>query len=763
MGLCRRLLCLLVPVLLPAVVFAQAPPPKYTDGTVTCRPAYSVQVLPGSLACGTDPEGLPSAVYDPVGATPGTTAFTNILSGTSPGALLISNSLGTTAGGVINYSAGTINFPLLTHTGMDTSKMYVGDVTNQVKIVDILSCDAITEKIRWTGDNWECVTDQGGVAAGQVRVTPTDTTTSELDSKLVVDGSMSKAVLNPGANETLQLSATPPLGNVTPGNNTQAGTFQFSGPALFRVDSQIRIPASTTAPLVDNELKVDTDADGTVIAKPMLTYQSGGTDFTVPATAAPPAAQLDVLTYNLLGQDFIWQRPATVCVSAVDTTCNYLANKLVAGANITLTPSGAGNETLTIASTGGGASDFGSLTSGTNTQAAMTVGTGASMGTSGTGTIAATTAAAAAATPGLCPAGQYARGVDANFAGTGCTTPAGGGLGTNLSSATNDITSDNGTIRFGGAGATNNESLDWDFETTANQVTVTSTTGVDTVQFPGIAAAGAGPGSLRLFQTGGGNYIDILAPATVTSNRTCQLEDDATPFDQCITPGGGTDELVKVSGVDTTAGFLSAKLVAGANITLTPSGAGNETLTVASTAGAPTTTERPYFDAASCQDATATRNFDDDPNATEPTPACLTLGAKTFGVADFADDALNCVMRSIALPSDVTDFGAFSANYVYRTAATTGSVRWTIQTMCEANGEDAATFNPVGANDATTDPAAGLTNSRNVASMSNITMTGCANLEQLYFRVCRDGGDAADTLGGVARLQGVEITFQRTH
>ena len=37
-------------------------------------------------------------------------------------------------------------------------------------------------------------------------------------------------------------------------------------------------------------------------------------------------------------------------VSAVDTTPNYLASKIIAGANISITPSGAGNETLTISS-----------------------------------------------------------------------------------------------------------------------------------------------------------------------------------------------------------------------------------------------------------------------------------------------------------------------------------------------------------------------------------------------------------------------------
>lgn len=50
--------------------------------------------------------------------------------------------------------------------------------------------------------------------------------------------------------------------------------------------------------------------------------------------------------------------------------------------------------------------------------------------------------------------------------------------------------------------------------------------------------------------------------------------------------GGGTDELAKVSANDTTAGYLNGKLVAGAGISLTENNnGGNETLTIANTAG----------------------------------------------------------------------------------------------------------------------------------------------------------------------------------
>ncbi len=61
----------------------------------------------------------------------------------------------------------------------------------------------------------------------------------------------------------------------------------------------------------------------------------------------------------------------------------------------------------------------------------------------------------------------------------------GSGLGTNLSSTTNDILSDTGILLLGGTGNTNNENLLLDFETTANEVGISSGTGVTNFNFTG--------------------------------------------------------------------------------------------------------------------------------------------------------------------------------------------------------------------------------------------------------------------------------------
>jgi hypothetical protein len=85
------------------------------------------------------------------------------------------------------------------------------------------------------------------------------------------------------------------------------------------------------------------------------------------------------------------------------------------GSGITCVDNAGSSRTdCTVTGGGGGSSAFSSLTSGTNTTAAMIVGTGASLSVTGSGTIAATTAAALATNPADCTSGQYANAIAEN-------------------------------------------------------------------------------------------------------------------------------------------------------------------------------------------------------------------------------------------------------------------------------------------------------------------------------------------------------------
>src|SRR3990167_2288569 len=83
--------------------------------------------------------------------------------------------------------------------------------------------------------------------------------------------------------------------------------------------------------------------------------------------------------------------------------------------------------------------------------------------------------------------------IKANTIGTHTyeTDNTGTGLGTNLSSTTTDILSNTGTIVLGGTGNTNNEKLTWNYESTANEIAVTTTTGVTILDFSAFTIKGA--------------------------------------------------------------------------------------------------------------------------------------------------------------------------------------------------------------------------------------------------------------------------------
>jgi hypothetical protein len=107
------------------------------------------------------------------------------------------------------------------------------------------------------------------------------------------------------------------------------------------------------------------------------------------------------------------------------------------------------------------------------------------------------------------------------------------------------------------------------------------TQGTDTGSTSNTFAVGDGADSTKTITA---NNADANKPALRYNHTGNEWEysNDGTTFAAIGSGGGaGTDEKIKVSADDTTAGYLNGKLVAGAGITLTEgSGGGDETLTV---------------------------------------------------------------------------------------------------------------------------------------------------------------------------------------
>lgn len=129
------------------------------------------------------------------------------------------------------------------------------------------------------------------------------------------------------------------------------------------------------------------------------------------------------------------------------------------------------------------------------------------------------------------------------------------------------------------------------------------------------------------------------------------------------------------------------------------------------------------------------------------------------GVADFPDsDGDFSIQLPIWLPGDLS--GNIDASFLWRAGATTGDVVWQLQTACTTDNE----LDDVAWNTAQTvaDTANGTANRLNLATISNVTQTGCAAGEQLRMRVLRNRTHASDSITGVVSLANFKLKIRRT-
>jgi hypothetical protein len=187
------------------------------------------------------------------------------------------------------------------------------------------------------------------------------------------------------------------------------------------------------------------------------------------------------------------------------------------------------------------------------------------------------------------------------------------------------------------------------------------------------------------------------------------------------------------------------------------------TLDVEAGTNAITTVSKVYLPAATCQNATATANFD-TPATNAPAAACVTGTNTQKAYLDFDQTTDESVQGSLMLPADWT--GAIDVAYKWLTTAITGSAAWCLQLICVADAETGDPAFPAQASGlCVSDAAKGTTNQYNDATDTGVTATGCAAGELMYYRISRDPDQTStltDDLAADARLVGVEITLRRT-
>ena len=165
---------------------------------------------------------------------------------------------------------------------------------------------------------------------------------------------------------------------------TTSGTGTTVGPSQIYTDSTGTFPFFQGLSLQANVIPITSSTN-------LYSYRGAGTLANSVLRYSPDNVS-QYLLYD--SRQFGTMTSGDYCIySASQIVCNTApptgVTQIVAGTNVTITPTG-GTGAVTINSTSTASTAFSALTGSTNTSAAMLVGTGASLGTTGTGTISAT-------------------------------------------------------------------------------------------------------------------------------------------------------------------------------------------------------------------------------------------------------------------------------------------------------------------------------------------------------------------------------------
>jgi len=266
----------------------------------------------------------------------------------------------------------------------------------------------------------------------------------------------------------------------------------------------------------------------------------------------------------------------------------------------------------------------------------------------------------------------------------------------------------------------------------------------------GTGAVSAAPAWAAIADADVPDSITITLAATATALAANPTDCAANQFAISIVASGNLT-CAAIADADIPAAIMRDAELAAFTVTKT-----NLTLDVEATGNVITTVSYVTFMAATCQNATATLNFD-TPTTSPAVAACITGTNTQKGVADFADAVNLSMQTTFPLPRDWS--GTVDARFKWLTTATANSVVWQLSTICVADAEtDDPAFNTAST---VTDAAKGTANQTNDADIAGVTMTGCAAGALLHLKVQRDSAHASDTLAATARLISLELTLRR--
>jgi len=304
-------------------------------------------------------------------------------------------------------------------------------------------------------------------------------------------------------------------------------------------------------------------------------------------------------------------------------------------------------------------------------------------------------------------------------------------------------------------------------------------------------ATTSGPADVRLFEDSdnGTNYASIIAPASMAANRVLTLPDATdtlvgkattdTLTNKTISGASNTLSNIALTALtsdtstalgvgslnighasDTTVSRVSAGVLAveGVNVVTTSSTdtLTNKTIDAEATGNVITLPYDIEFIAAGMNGASGGPGLD-LPATNAPAVAVIDGTNQDFGVLDFDATTDESAQGAFRLPTGWT--GAIDLEGSWLAAATTGTVRWGIQTYCAADAEVDGSWNTA---QTWGDAAKGTTLQRNTFTQTSITTTGCAAGERFHFKFYRDadGTGGTDDMTGDARLLNLVFTIR---
>lgn len=142
----------------------------------------------------------------------------------------------------------------------------------------------------------------------------------------------------------------------------------------------------------------------------------------------------------------------------------------------------------------------------------------------------------------------------------------------------------------------------------------------------------------------------------------------------------------------------------------------------------------------------------DTPISDPAVAACVTGTNVQKGVLEFAASSNLSAQMTLEVPQGYSGSAPTDAEVVWESGTTSGDVVWQLATLCTATNASATDDSAFNTASTVTSAAAGTAHRLQSATISSVTMTGCAVGAILHLKLSRNAGSGSDTMSGTARF-----------